>query len=99
MELTLQSNERLHKMIPESSRNPYFIGINSAINGLTLPLKDNLCRNPYFIGINSAIYSVLTKLENLKSRNPYFIGINSAINNEIDTFREDYRSQSLFYWN
>ena len=36
-------------------RNPYFIGINSAIE-LSPYEFINLCsRNPYFIGINSAI--------------------------------------------
>ena len=38
-----------------SGRNPYFIGINSAMMTLpskVLPLRG---RNPYFIGINSAI--------------------------------------------
>ena len=36
-------------------RNPYFIGINSAICVKNSEGTMNQCRNPYFIGINSAI--------------------------------------------
>ena len=36
-------------------RNPYFIGINSAIKQLRQNHGTHGCRNPYFIGINSAI--------------------------------------------
>ena len=60
-------------------RNPYFIGINSAI---LLNDKSNLVyngRNPYFIGINSAILIPSCAFSAEQSRNPYFIGINSAI--------------------
>ena len=37
------------------SRNPYFIGINSAIILQKILLIMIICRNPYFIGINSAM--------------------------------------------
>ena len=36
-------------------RNPYFIGINSAMNHLKAKIYLPYSRNPYFIGINSAI--------------------------------------------
>ena len=36
-------------------RNPYFIGINSAIKQLVNNTYVDKGRNPYFIGINSAI--------------------------------------------
>ena len=36
-------------------RNPYFIGINSAIRLKFYRVYNQLSRNPYFIGINSAI--------------------------------------------
>ena len=36
-------------------RNPYFIGILSAIQAESLLPKTVKCRNPYFIGILSAI--------------------------------------------
>ena len=36
-------------------RNPYFIGINSAIKVSPEYTFEEGCRNPYFIGINSAI--------------------------------------------
>ena len=36
-------------------RNPYFIGINSAIDEVSDKWKTLDSRNPYFIGINSAI--------------------------------------------
>ena len=37
------------------SRNPYFIGINSAIETQHTNKKRVYRRNPYFIGINSAM--------------------------------------------
>ena len=37
------------------SRNPYFIGINSAIVPRDKEYLGYTSRNPYFIGINSAI--------------------------------------------
>ena len=43
-------------------RNPYFIGINSAISMGLDKVNRQLCRNPYFIGINSAIEEAETKL-------------------------------------
>ena len=39
----------------KSRRNPYFIGINYAIQEKIGKEKETNCRNPYFIGINSAI--------------------------------------------
>ena len=80
-------------------RNPYFIGINSAIK---VRKSDKFCmnyRNPYFIGINSAIFK--EEYFNLETidRNPYFIGINSAIQKELLESNRDILSQSLFYWN
>ena len=36
-------------------RNPYFIGINSAILSRYNLKTEYKCRNPYFIGINSAM--------------------------------------------
>ena len=42
--------------IDNNSRNPYFIGINSAIDEKLLKKTTiKISRNPYFIGINSAI--------------------------------------------
>ena len=38
-------------------RNPYFIGINSAIEEIAKNIKEIESRNPYFIGINSAMKS------------------------------------------
>ena len=82
------------------SRNPYFIGINSAI----------------VISVQNANYiypvAILILLEltlqyapcmqyhmPYNCRNPYFIGINSAIG-DIENVREHKKpSQSLFYWN
>ena len=40
-------------------RNPYFIGINSAIKTVFKSMSQRSCRNPYFIGINSAIEVVV----------------------------------------
>ena len=37
------------------SRNPYFIGINSAISVHHRNICPDDSRNPYFIGINSAM--------------------------------------------
>ena len=44
--------------ITVTSRNPYFIGINSAILRIGDTLFLVTSRNPYFIGINSAIAEV-----------------------------------------
>ena len=55
MELTLQFILRVLGDSRLKSRNPYFIGINSAIENIIHLLKGVTCRNPYFIGINSAI--------------------------------------------
>ncbi len=71
------------RLAPEPSpsrRNPYFIGILSAMkqNVCSISLKKK-CRNPYFIGILSAIVKYLDKHNFRFSRNPYFIGILSAI--------------------
>ena len=55
LELTLQLLICMGKMRNLNCRNPYFIGINSAILlmvGFIIQLNS---RNPYFIGINSAI--------------------------------------------
>ena len=81
-------------------RNPYFIGINSAINATK---RINKCVE------RVAILILLELTLQLKiarppvpvepSRNPYFIGINSAIEVLYLTRIWAYRSQSLFYWN
>ena len=55
LELTLQSNKKFFYGFEKNGRNPYFIGINSAILLMSVIADDNNCRNPYFIGINSAI--------------------------------------------
>ena len=60
-------------------RNPYFIGILSAMEKGELELELAECRNPYFIGILSAIEKIANDLSKYLSRNPYFIGILSAI--------------------
>ena len=44
-------------------RNPYFIGINSAIWYVKIVVKKLISRNPYFIGINSAIKEYFKKEE------------------------------------
>ena len=41
-----------------NSRNPYFIGINSAIAKTEKEEAYYKGRNPYFIGINSAIFAI-----------------------------------------
>ena len=81
------------------SRNPYFIGINSAIIILKFYLKILKSRNPYFIGINSAMKIVSKSTLMIISRNPYFIGINSAIYVGDKKMNNSKMSQSLFYWN
>ena len=45
----------LNKKVCNSSRNPYFIGILSAIERKSKRRIYNNSRNPYFIGILSAI--------------------------------------------
>ena len=55
MELTLQSQNFILLKVVYMCRNPYFIGINSAICVKNSEGTMNQCRNPYFIGINSAI--------------------------------------------
>ena len=55
LELTLQSLKQIFKHLKCLSRNPYFIGINSAIRLKILSHKISCGRNPYFIGINSAM--------------------------------------------
>ena len=80
LELTLQSicNGRVDNW--DACRNPYFIGINSAIKLGVEIVEVEKCRNPYFIGINSAIRFMIWMHFLESCRNPYFIGINSAIN-------------------
>ena len=41
----------------KKGRNPYFIGINSAIQAIEHYDNNERSRNPYFIGINSAIHT------------------------------------------
>ena len=80
-------------------RNPYFIGINSAIISRRIRLYTNYRRNPYFIGINSAIAYRPPQHLMRRGRNPYFIGINSAILLVNWCHPRHQPSQSLFYWN
>ena len=80
-------------------RNPYFIGINSAIYREYFGKVLLISRNPYFIGINSAMVKCQVELMVVKSRNPYFIGINSAMDLFIQFSDMEELSQSLFYWN
>ena len=54
------------------SRNPYFIGINSAIPLIHWLNTDYHCRNPYFIGINSAINQLSDENEELKKSQSLF---------------------------
>ena len=49
--------------IKQDCRNPYFIGINSAIWYNFSRISIHLSRNPYFIGINSAIKLKQVELE------------------------------------
>ena len=55
LELTLQFGQKIMLMVISICRNPYFIGINSAIYKAILQDLRSESRNPYFIGINSAI--------------------------------------------
>ena len=55
LELTLQYDNEMMRIYYNDGRNPYFIGINSAIKLLNMVFKAILSRNPYFIGINSAM--------------------------------------------
>ena len=55
LELTLQFDAAINSIGVEKGRNPYFIGINSAMQIVVLVLRKLCCRNPYFIGINSAM--------------------------------------------
>ena len=55
LELTLQSMNDIILYGDNMSRNPYFIGINSAIIWHTTNNYCIISRNPYFIGINSAM--------------------------------------------
>ena len=55
MELTLQFKVHFNDFNEFLGRNPYFIGINSAIEYLFSDYSEYDRRNPYFIGINSAI--------------------------------------------
>ena len=63
--------KKFNKNMLAHSRNPYFIGINSAIHIHEFVLDLQICRNPYFIGINSAIqtknlvYTILLKSQSL----------------------------------
>ena len=82
LELTLQSMNDIILYGDNMSRNPYFIGINSAINMMMITQQSLVSRNPYFIGINSAIIWHTTNNYCIISRNPYFIGINSAMKNK-----------------
>ena len=63
MELTLQLKLAFFKRLVYFRRNPYFIGINSAIKNGANKGHSKLCRNPYFIGINSAIDEELKVFE------------------------------------
>ena len=55
-----------------SGRNPYFIGINSAIFALVPNYSGFISRNPYFIGINSAIFAFGTTEEKVKTSQSLF---------------------------
>ena len=55
LELTLQFKGPFKRGGSQRSRNPYFIGINSAMIRKQIIKDLNKCRNPYFIGINSAM--------------------------------------------
>ena len=86
-------------MFDLEDRNPYFIGINSAIETVNLLNEFYEDRNPYFIGINSAIKERFSRTWSEYDRNPYFIGINSAIKVISLETVNTLPSQSLFYWN
>ena len=58
LELTLQSEFQKKAENTCPSRNPYFIGINSAIRVHHTKHEKTGSRNPYFIGINSAMLFV-----------------------------------------
>ena len=63
-------------------RNPYFIGINSAINA-TKRINKCVERVAILILLELTLQLKITSFVLLRpsSRNPYFIGINSAIKN------------------
>ena len=99
LESFLQYYIMINENSADKSRNPYFIGILSAIPMVLKELVMEHSRNPYFIGILSAIIFKSFSDINTKCRNPYFIGILSAIledENKVFCLGE---SQSLFYWN
>ena len=81
-------------------RNPYFIGILSAIFQTLKKFKDLKSRNPYFIGILSAIKTQETTIQKVVKSQSLFYW-NPFCNKRA--FRNKWlglpMSQSLFYWN
>ena len=80
MELTLQWYQKAYKVININGRNPYFIGINSAII-----ISEPICCKPLNVAILILLELTLQWIIRLNGahlhtcRNPYFIEINSAI--------------------
>ena len=80
MELTLQYLQSTPTGTPEQCRNPYFIGINSAIRNILLDFFTE--KSVAILILLELTLQLSFKNRNIgfkKSRNPYFIGINSAI--------------------
>ena len=89
----------LYKKI-KPCRNPYFIGINSAIKAK----KDFLLCSEQVAILILLELTLQCDIMNYKEneefcRNPYFIGINSAIKESVPFALQGAMSQSLFYWN
>ena len=88
-------------MMSSINRNPYFIGILSAIsNTININDIDIESQSLFYWNPFCNLIVVLKCLILKKYRNPYFIGILSAIIIMMSSTRTmKYRSQSLFYWN
>ena len=60
-------------IIISRSRNPYFIGINSAMEQDIMKKQEICSRNPYFIGINSAINWISNNIDEIiKSQSLFY---------------------------
>ena len=63
----------MDNVIERISRNPYFIGINSAIKFSEFEEFLEERRNPYFIGINSAInIEVINAMKAIMSQSLFY---------------------------